>query len=164
MVYYHQFHIIVLRFVVYFPFLSSYSWKLDKWTLNLTSETLTAVLSVSDSDSDVCATWLAYKMSHVHMWDVEKCWRVWGGGVSRAQFVCRYWMSSHCRSLYSGLSAGLQRQMCFASVRLGLYDSVKSLYQQLLDGMLQLWPVTLSCALHMMPLVDTRVARHCILR
>ncbi|PNF35520.1 Mitochondrial uncoupling protein 2 [Cryptotermes secundus] len=38
------------------------------------------------------------------------------------------------RSLYSGLSAGLQRQMCFASVRLGLYDSVKSLYQQLLDG------------------------------
>lgn len=38
------------------------------------------------------------------------------------------------RSLYNGLSAGLQRQMCFASVRLGLYDSVKSLYQQLLDG------------------------------
>ncbi|KAJ9599200.1 hypothetical protein L9F63_010331, partial [Diploptera punctata] len=38
------------------------------------------------------------------------------------------------RSLYNGLSAGLQRQMCFASVRLGLYDSVKTLYQQLLDG------------------------------
>ncbi|XP_069671964.1 dicarboxylate carrier UCP2-like [Periplaneta americana] len=38
------------------------------------------------------------------------------------------------RSLYNGLAAGLQRQMCFASVRLGLYDSVKTLYQQLLDG------------------------------
>lgn len=33
------------------------------------------------------------------------------------------------RALYNGLSAGLQRQMCFASVRLGLYDSVKSVYQ-----------------------------------
>ncbi|KAF4532665.1 hypothetical protein B566_EDAN002900 [Ephemera danica] len=38
------------------------------------------------------------------------------------------------RSLYNGLSAGLQRQMCFASVRLGLYDSTKALYQRLLDG------------------------------
>lgn len=38
------------------------------------------------------------------------------------------------RSLYNGLSAGLQRQMCFASVRLGLYDSVKTVYQPLLDG------------------------------
>lgn len=33
------------------------------------------------------------------------------------------------RALYNGLSAGLQRQMCFASVRLGLYDSVKAIYQ-----------------------------------
>lgn len=32
------------------------------------------------------------------------------------------------RSLYSGLVAGLQRQMSFASVRIGLYDSVKQLY------------------------------------
>ncbi|XP_055726460.1 mitochondrial uncoupling protein 2-like [Salvelinus fontinalis] len=32
------------------------------------------------------------------------------------------------RSLYSGLVAGLQRQMSFASVRIGLYDSVKSFY------------------------------------
>lgn len=45
-------------------------------------------------------------------------------------------MPSHCRSLYSGLSAGLQRQMCFASVRIGLYDTFKAIYQQLLDGTL----------------------------
>ncbi|KAL6266809.1 hypothetical protein P5V15_003640 [Pogonomyrmex californicus] len=38
------------------------------------------------------------------------------------------------RSLYGGLSAGLQRQMCFASIRLGLYDSVKSLYAGIFDG------------------------------
>ncbi|XP_063994696.1 dicarboxylate carrier SLC25A8-like [Diachasmimorpha longicaudata] len=38
------------------------------------------------------------------------------------------------RSLYGGLSAGLQRQMCFASVRIGLYDSVKSFYGSLLHG------------------------------
>lgn len=36
------------------------------------------------------------------------------------------------RALYNGLSAGLQRQMCFASVRLGMYDSVKMLYQKIL--------------------------------
>ncbi|XP_015521378.1 dicarboxylate carrier UCP2 [Neodiprion pinetum] len=38
------------------------------------------------------------------------------------------------RSLYGGLSAGLQRQMCFASVRLGLYDTVKSFYAGIIDG------------------------------
>ncbi|XP_007889368.1 mitochondrial uncoupling protein 2 [Callorhinchus milii] len=32
------------------------------------------------------------------------------------------------RSLYRGLVAGLQRQMSFASVRIGLYDSVKQVY------------------------------------
>uniref|UniRef100_A0A3P9JFN1 Dicarboxylate carrier UCP2 n=1 Tax=Oryzias latipes TaxID=8090 RepID=A0A3P9JFN1_ORYLA len=32
------------------------------------------------------------------------------------------------RSLYNGLVAGLQRQMTFASVRIGLYDSMKQLY------------------------------------
>uniref|UniRef100_A0A8C6XEW5 Uncoupling protein 3 n=1 Tax=Naja naja TaxID=35670 RepID=A0A8C6XEW5_NAJNA len=32
------------------------------------------------------------------------------------------------KSLYKGLVAGLQRQMSFASVRIGLYDSVKELY------------------------------------
>jgi len=33
------------------------------------------------------------------------------------------------RALYNGLNAGLQRQMSFASVRIGLYDSVKQYYQ-----------------------------------
>lgn len=33
------------------------------------------------------------------------------------------------RALYNGLLAGLQRQMSFASVRIGLYDSVKQFYQ-----------------------------------
>ncbi|XP_070535091.1 dicarboxylate carrier UCP2-like [Ptychodera flava] len=33
------------------------------------------------------------------------------------------------RALYNGLNAGLQRQMSFASVRIGLYDSVKQFYQ-----------------------------------
>lgn len=37
------------------------------------------------------------------------------------------------RSLYNGLSAGLQRQMVFASVRLGTYDSVKATYQKLFN-------------------------------
>lgn len=32
------------------------------------------------------------------------------------------------RGLYNGLIPGLQRQMCFASVRIGLYDSVKAFY------------------------------------
>ncbi|XP_037630417.1 mitochondrial uncoupling protein 2-like isoform X2 [Sebastes umbrosus] len=32
------------------------------------------------------------------------------------------------RSLYSGLVAGLQRQMSFASVRIGLYDTMKQFY------------------------------------
>lgn len=36
------------------------------------------------------------------------------------------------RSLYNGLNAGLQRQMCFASVRLGMYEPVKRQYQRLL--------------------------------
>ncbi|KAJ8347787.1 hypothetical protein SKAU_G00263760 [Synaphobranchus kaupii] len=34
------------------------------------------------------------------------------------------------RSLYNGLVAGLQRQMSFASVRIGLYDSMKQFYTQ----------------------------------
>uniref|UniRef100_A0A3B5Q200 Dicarboxylate carrier UCP2 n=1 Tax=Xiphophorus maculatus TaxID=8083 RepID=A0A3B5Q200_XIPMA len=32
------------------------------------------------------------------------------------------------RNLYNGLLAGLHRQMCFASVRIGLYDTMKQLY------------------------------------
>ncbi len=31
-------------------------------------------------------------------------------------------------SLYKGLNAGLQRQMVFASLRIGLYEPVKQLY------------------------------------
>ncbi|KFM64393.1 Mitochondrial uncoupling protein 2, partial [Stegodyphus mimosarum] len=38
------------------------------------------------------------------------------------------------KSLYNGLCAGLQRQMCFASVRIGLYDSVKNHYSALASG------------------------------
>lgn len=34
------------------------------------------------------------------------------------------------RSLYNGLVAGLQRQMSFASVRIGLYDTMKQFYTQ----------------------------------
>jgi len=34
------------------------------------------------------------------------------------------------RSLYNGLVAGLQRQMTFASVRIGLYDSMKQFYSR----------------------------------
>ena len=37
------------------------------------------------------------------------------------------------RSLYSGLVAGLQRQMSFASVRIGLYDSMKQFYTRRSD-------------------------------
>ena len=29
---------------------------------------------------------------------------------------------------YNGLIPGLQRQLCFASIRIGLYDSVKEIY------------------------------------
>ncbi|KAM4589837.1 dicarboxylate carrier UCP2-like isoform 2-T2 [Fundulus diaphanus] len=32
------------------------------------------------------------------------------------------------RNLYNGLLAGLHRQMCFSSVRIGLYDTMKQLY------------------------------------
>ncbi|XP_070771976.1 mitochondrial brown fat uncoupling protein 1 [Enoplosus armatus] len=32
------------------------------------------------------------------------------------------------KSLYNGLVAGLQRQVCFASIRIGLYDNVKDFY------------------------------------
>ncbi|KAM8843535.1 mitochondrial brown fat uncoupling protein 1 [Synchiropus picturatus] len=32
------------------------------------------------------------------------------------------------RALYNGLVAGLQRQVCFASVRIGLYDNVRDFY------------------------------------
>ncbi|CAB1348959.1 unnamed protein product [Coregonus sp. 'balchen'] len=38
------------------------------------------------------------------------------------------------RSLYNGLVAGLQRQMSFASVRIGLYDSMKQFYTRGTDN------------------------------
>lgn len=41
------------------------------------------------------------------------------------------------RSLYNGLVAGLHRQMSFASVRIGLYDSVKQFYTRESDSMYQ---------------------------
>lgn len=41
------------------------------------------------------------------------------------------------RSLYSGLVAGLQRQMSFASIRIGLYDTMKQLYSSGSDSMCQ---------------------------
>ncbi|XP_069747934.1 dicarboxylate carrier UCP2-like isoform X2 [Narcine bancroftii] len=45
------------------------------------------------------------------------------------------------RSLYSGLVAGLQRQMSFSSVRIGLYDSVKLFYSNGSDT------ISISCRL-----------------
>ncbi|KFV67982.1 Mitochondrial uncoupling protein 3, partial [Dryobates pubescens] len=42
------------------------------------------------------------------------------------------------RGLYRGLAAGLQRQMSFASIRIGLYDSVKQLYTP--KGAESKWP------------------------
>lgn len=38
------------------------------------------------------------------------------------------WKTEGPRSLYSGLVAGLHRQMTFASVRIGLYDTMKQFY------------------------------------
>nr|CAB3267487.1 mitochondrial uncoupling protein 3 [Phallusia mammillata] len=38
------------------------------------------------------------------------------------------------RSLYGGLGAGLQRQMAFCAVRIGLYDSVKEFYHGIIPG------------------------------
>ena len=39
------------------------------------------------------------------------------------------------RALYNGLVPGLQRQMAFASIRIGLYDSVKSFYMDVFRSM-----------------------------
>ena len=38
------------------------------------------------------------------------------------------------RALYSGLAAGLQRQMAFGCIRIGLYDVVKQGYINLFQG------------------------------
>ncbi|XP_074646035.1 dicarboxylate carrier UCP2-like [Tubulanus polymorphus] len=37
-------------------------------------------------------------------------------------------------ALYNGIVPGLQRQMCFASVRIGLYDTVKGAYSSVFGG------------------------------
>ena len=39
-------------------------------------------------------------------------------------------------SWYCGLTAGLQRQMCFASIRIGLYEPMKQFYTQNIFGTL----------------------------
>jgi len=39
------------------------------------------------------------------------------------------------RALYNGLVPGLQRQMCFASIRIGFYDTVKGQYARLFQDM-----------------------------
>lgn len=52
------------------------------------------------------------------------------GLVGTLSTICR---QEGPRALYNGLSAGLQRQMCFASVRLGMYDTTKMAYQRILN-------------------------------
>lgn len=52
------------------------------------------------------------------------------GLVGTLNTICR---QEGPRALYNGLSAGLQRQMCFASIRLGMYDSTKLAYQRILN-------------------------------
>ncbi|KAG5843744.1 hypothetical protein ANANG_G00154160 [Anguilla anguilla] len=57
-----------------------------------------------------------------------------GGGVKVTRYhgvfgtITTMVRTEGARSLYKGLVAGLQRQMSFASVRIGLYDSVKQFY------------------------------------
>jgi len=63
-------------------------------------------------------------------------------GSSKAAPVYRGLVGTLCaisrqegpRALYNGLVPGLQRQLCFASVRIGLYDSVKDIYAGKLQG------------------------------
>ncbi|XP_028320149.1 mitochondrial uncoupling protein 2-like [Gouania willdenowi] len=42
--------------------------------------------------------------------------------------ICTIVKTEGPRGLYSGLVAGLHRQMCFASVRVGMYDTMKDFY------------------------------------
>lgn len=61
-------------------------------------------------------------------------------GSSRAVYrglvgtVCTISRQEGPRALYNGLVPGLQRQLCFASVRIGLYDSVKETYASKLQA------------------------------
>ncbi len=41
-------------------------------------------------------------------------------------------------ALYNGLLPGLQRQLAFCSVRIGLYDSVKDMYKSIFQGLYSL--------------------------
>jgi solute carrier family 25 uncoupling protein 8/9 len=47
-------------------------------------------------------------------------------GIFRTVYVIS--QEEGIRALYNGLVAGLQRQICFASIRIGLYDTVKQAY------------------------------------
>lgn len=53
---------------------------------------------------------------------------------SAVQTIVSNVKKSGARSLYSGLSAGLQRQIGFCSVRIGFYDNVKQFYVDLIPG------------------------------
>ncbi|ESO12967.1 hypothetical protein HELRODRAFT_62433 [Helobdella robusta] len=53
-------------------------------------------------------------------------------GVFRTMFIIS--REEGVRALYNGMVAGLQRQLCFASVRIGLYDSVKNFYIDTFKG------------------------------
>lgn len=47
-------------------------------------------------------------------------------GIFRTMYVIS--AEEGVRALYNGLIAGLHRQLCFASIRIGLYDNVKNAY------------------------------------
>lgn len=51
--------------------------------------------------------------------------------------ICTMVKTEGPRSLYSGLVAGLHRQMSFASVRIGLYDTMKQFYTRGSESMLK---------------------------
>ena len=55
--------------------------------------------------------------------------------VYRGLFGTIFGMMRHegFRSLYGGISPGLQRQCLFASIRIGLYEPVKDFYAKLLQ-------------------------------
>ncbi|CAD5113327.1 DgyrCDS2502 [Dimorphilus gyrociliatus] len=48
--------------------------------------------------------------------------------------LTKIFRSGGVRAIYKGLVPGLQRQMCFASVRIGLYDQVKGSYTKFFMG------------------------------
>ncbi|KAF3693148.1 C2 domain-containing protein 3 Protein hearty [Channa argus] len=78
----------------------------------------------------------------IRSWTERHCSRIHGSSMSRegvdisqkAQYrgvfgtIFTMVKTEGARSLYNGLVAGLQRQMSFASVRVGLYDTMKQFY------------------------------------